>query len=365
MTKPRLGVLFGGRSGEHEISIISARSVIRAADRTKYSIVPLGITKEGRWLCPAPSLDLLVACGGDDLRGLPLPDGPQFTWEASLLPPAAALAALDVVFPVLHGPYGEDGTVQGLLELADVPYVGAGVAASAVGMDKALQKAILCRAGLPVVRYRTVLRSVWERHPQEVMDAIEAEFPYPCFVKPVNLGSSVGISKVRDREALALALFEAAQLDRKVLVEEGIPAREIECAVLGNEEPQASVVGEIIPHREFYDYEAKYHDDRTELVVPADLPRHVAEEVRELALQTYRALDCAGMGRVDFFLDRNTGRVYVNELNTIPGFTSVSMYPRLWEASGLPYPDLIDRLVALALERHQDKRRTRRTTRDE
>ncbi len=361
MKKTRLGVLFGGRSGEHEVSLVSARSVIRAIDQSKYAIIPLGITKDGHWLAPPESREML-ACGDETLRSLPLPEVVETMHAPGLLPPAEALSSLDVVFPVLHGPYAEDGTVQGLLELADVPYVGAGVTGSAIGMDKALQKAVLCQAGVPVVRYRMFLRSQWEKAPDGVIAQIEDEFGYPCFIKPVNLGSSVGISKAHDRSELVQALSVAAQLDRKILVEEAIPAREIECGVLGNDDPEASVVGEIIPHREFYDYDAKYHDDQTELVVPAMLPEGLTAEVQDLAVRVFRALDCAGMGRVDFFLDKVTGRVYASELNTIPGFTSVSMYPRLWQASGVPYPELIDRLVALAIQRYQDKHRTLRTT---
>lgn len=363
MSKKRVGVLFGGRSGEHEISLISARSVIRAIDTARYDIVPIGITTEGVWLDSEGSRRLLLSSGGDDLRDVPFASSGAGHYGPGLLPPPSLFKDLDVVFPVLHGPYGEDGTVQGLLELADVPYVGAGVAGSAVGMDKALQKAVLKANGLPTPNARAVLRSRWEAHPQDVLSEIEAEFGYPCFVKPPNLGSSVGISKATDRETLAQAFHEAAQLDRKILVEQAINAREIECAVLGNDEPEASVIGEIIPFRDFYDYEAKYHDDRTQLRVPADIPAETAEECKRLAVQVYRALDCAGMGRVDFFLDRVTGKVWVNEINTIPGFTSVSMYPRLWEAAGLPYPQLVDRLIELALERYQDKRRTIRTTR--
>lgn len=365
MSKKTVGVLFGGRSGEHQISLVSARSVIRAIDTERYSILPIGLTNEGVWLDDDASRRLLTASGGDDLRDIPFARSGVGSEGAGLLPPPALFKTIDVVFPVLHGPYGEDGTIQGLLELADIPYVGAGVVGSAVGMDKAMQKAVLKAHGIPTPHARAVLRSHWERHQPDVLAEIEAEFGYPCFVKPANLGSSVGISKASDRESLALAFHEAAQLDRKILVEQAINAREIECAVLGNDDPEASVIGEIIPFREFYDYEAKYHDDRTRLQIPADIPAETAEECRRLAVQVYRALDCAGMGRVDFFLDKTSGKVWVNEINTIPGFTSVSMYPRLWEAAGLPYPQLIDRLIGLALARYQDKRRTIRTTRQD
>jgi len=266
-----------------------------------------------------------------------------------------------VVFPVLHGTFGEDGTVQGLLELANLPYVGAGVLASAAGMDKDVMKRLFRDAGLPVIPWQLVLRSDWESHPIVVRKRIEKELRYPLFVKPVNMGSSVGISKVHNRRELAAALDLAAQYDRKLLVENGIDAREIECSVLGNDHPQASVAGEVVPVNEFYDYEAKYLKEGSELVIPARLTARQAKQVREVAIRAFQAVDGAGMGRVDFLLDRKTGKVYLNEINTIPGFTSISMYPKLWEATGLPYPLLLDRLIELALERHREKSRTRFT----
>jgi len=362
--KVRVGVLFGGQSGEHEISLLSAQSVMRAMDQDKYDIVPIGITSEGRWLT-----------GGDPLRAL---TGGQVTMHKLLEAPVVHHSALevsralvpgarpsrvppvDVIFPVLHGPMGEDGTVQGLLELADIPYVGAGVTASAVGMDKAVMKDVFRVHGLPVVPYLAILRSAWEHDPAAAMAQIEAQLGFPCFVKPANLGSSVGITKVHGLVELDAALVEAASFDRKLVVEAAVPqAREIECGVLGNDDPIASVPGEIKPRREFYDYEAKYFDENTELIIPAPISDELAARVRDLAVRAFRAVDCAGMARVDFLLSAETGELYVSELNTIPGFTVVSMYPKLWEASGISYPELIDRLIELALERHGDKKRSR------
>ncbi len=361
--KIRVGVILGGRSGEHEVSLVSAQSVMNAMDKTKYEVIPIAITKEGRWIAGGDPVAALKGLPAEDthhtaLLGDPTQRGlvPQDAMEAV---ERAAPVELDVVFPVLHGPYGEDGTVQGLLELADIPYVGAGVLGSALGMDKAAMKDVFKAHGLPIVRYRVYKRLELDRNQKQVEDEIERELGYPCFVKPANLGSSVGVSKVHDRAELGPALLLAASYDRKIVVEQGINAREIECSVLGNDEPEASVLGEIIPCNEFYDYNAKYIDGRSELVIPAPLPDDLAQRIRQLAIQAFLAVDCAGMARVDFLLDRDTLDVYVNEVNTIPGFTAISMYPKLWEASGLPYPALIDRLIELALERHEEKRRTR------
>jgi D-alanine-D-alanine ligase len=364
----RVGVLFGGRSGEHEISLISARSVMRVMDPEKYEVVPIGITKEGRWLASGDPMAALSQ--GDEglsrpvaLLGDPACRGVVFLKELEPHLARALLAQLDVVFPVLHGPYGEDGTVQGLLDLAGIPYVGAGVAASALGMDKVLFKDVMRAHGIPVVQYIVVKRKEWERDPEGVLDRVEQELGYPVFTKPANLGSSVGVNKCRNRKELARGLTDAAQYDRKLLVEAAVPqAREIEVSVLGNDDPIASVPGEIIPSREFYSYAAKYLDDgerASQLLIPAPLPEEVAERVRELAIRAYLAVDCAGMARVDFLLSRETGELYVSELNTIPGFTAISMYPKLWEASGIPYPELIDRLIGLALERRADLARNR------
>jgi D-alanine-D-alanine ligase len=375
MSRPlRVAVIFGGRSGEHEVSLTSAQAIIRALEARpeKYEVLLIGITKEGRWLIGGNPLQALLAA----VQGQPALLASAVA-EASvaadpgagglvLLPKRAGVPepaapgdgrAIDVVFPVLHGPYGEDGTVQGLLELADVPYVGAGVLASAVGMDKALMKAVFRQAGLPVLDYRVVLRRRWLERPQAIEDEIEREFGYPVFVKPANLGSSVGVSKVHDRSELRPAIAEAARHDRKILVERAAPdCREIEVSVLGNDDPIASVPGEIVPHREFYDYSAKYLEEGTQLIIPARLPASTAERVRELAIAAFKAIDCAGMARVDFFVSRDGRAVWVNEINTIPGFTPISMYPKLWEASGIPFPELVDRLIELALERHRERR---------
>jgi len=368
MGRIRVGVLFGGRSGEHEISLISARSVMRVMDPEKYEVVPIGITKEGRWLASGDPMAALSQGDEGLSRPVALLGDPACRGVVSLkeLEPhlaRALLAELDVVFPVLHGPYGEDGTVQGLLDLAGIPYVGAGVAASALGMDKVLFKDVMRAHGIPVVQYIVVKRKEWERDPEGVLDRVEQELEYPVFTKPANLGSSVGVNKCRNRKELARGLTDAAQYDRKLLVEAAVPqAREIEVSVLGNDDPIASVPGEIIPSREFYSYAAKYLDDgerASQLLIPAPLPEEVAERVRELAIRAYLAVDCAGMARVDFLLSRETGELYVSELNTIPGFTAISMYPKLWEASGIPYPELIDRLIGLALERRADLARNR------
>lgn len=364
--KIRLGILFGGRSGEHEVSLESAASVMNALDPAKYEVTPIGITKEGRWtlgrtLAEGKAPDLAAVIGhGKPVAASADPSGPKLIpLTRPLLAKSDAIPRLDVVFPVLHGTFGEDGTVQGLLELAGIPYVGAGVLASAAGMDKDVMKRLFRDAGLPVVKWILALRTEWENHSAALRKRIEREIGYPAFVKPANLGSSVGISKVRRKADLGAALTLAAQYDRKILVEKAIAAREIECAVLGNDQPEASVTGEVVPVNEFYDYEAKYVSEGSDLIIPARLGDRKTREVRALAIRAFKAIDGAGMGRVDFLLDRKTGKLWVNEINTIPGFTSISMYPKLWEASGLPYPRLIDRLIELALERHQEKSRTR------
>lgn len=355
--KIRVGIIFGGRSGEHEVSLSSARSVMDALDKQKYEIVPIGIDKNGRWLTHEP-LQTLQQGGGY----APLAAGTQ---TAALTSPAnkaaaqlagfTAVAELDVIFPVLHGPYGEDGTIQGLLELADLPYVGAGVVGSAVGMDKAIFKQVMAASGLPVLPWELLLASQWRQQPEAQIARIEAALSYPVFTKPANLGSSVGISRCRDRAELEAGLTEAARYDRRIVVEQGINGRELEVAVLGNDQPLASVVGEVRPRRAFYDYVAKYVSDDSELLIPAPLSAEMAETVRHLAVQAYLAIDCAGLGRVDLLLDKDYGKLYLNEINTIPGFTEISMYPKLWEASGVSYSELLDRLLSLAIERHQEK----------
>jgi D-alanine-D-alanine ligase len=360
----RVGVIFGGRSGEHEVSLRSAESIMRAIDRDKYDVLPIGITKEGRWIAGGDPLKALKA-GGEGAVTAALIGEPGDPTIKALQPvdsstqSLTSIAAVDVIFPVLHGPYGEDGTVQGLLELADIPYVGAGVVGSAVGMDKGVFKAVMVAQGIPVLPYQVVLRSEWDADPAGVTARVESRLRYPVFVKPANLGSSVGIHKARDRAGLAAALDDAARYDRRLLVEQGITAREIEVSVLGNDDPIASVPGEIVPGDEFYSYTDKYINDAARLLIPAPIDEGLAARVRELAVMAYRAIDCAGLARADFLLDKDTGELWMNELNTIPGFTSISMYPKLWEASGIPYADLIDRLIRLALERHADRRRNK------
>ena len=372
-TKLRIGILFGGKSGEHEISLRSARSIVEAIDRTKYTVVELGIAKDGRWLATEDSALLLhgftpqriEAQAGRD-RGLH-----ALTLAASAANPSAGVP-IDIVFPVLHGTFGEDGTVQGLLELADVPYVGSGVLGSAAGMDKDAMKRLFASAGLPQTPHYTILRSDWDKAPEATTAEIETRLRYPLFVKPANLGSSVGISKVHERSGLAPALDLAAGFDRKIIVEQGVGGpgvkpRELEVAVLGNDCPEVSVVGEIIPSKEFYDYEAKYEiagPDESQSIIPAaNLSVAESEHIRQTALAAFRACDCAGLARVDFLMAPSSqeGRpsgIYLNEINTMPGFTSISMYPKLWAASGLNYSELIDKLLQLALERHAEKRRT-------
>lgn len=356
MSRLRVGVLFGGRSGEHEVSLRSARAVVAAFDPDRYEVALLAIDKQGRWLLGQSAAALLAA--PHDLAPRLESDQPAALTSVRPEIRGESLAGLDVIFPVLHGPLGEDGTVQGLLELADLPYVGCGVAASAVGMDKATCKAVFAAHGLPQAPYVALKRSRWETAPAAVLDAIEAQLSYPVFVKPANLGSSVGISKATDRASLRQALNEAARYDRRLVVEQGIDAREIEVSVLGNDQPLASLPGEIVPRREFYDYAAKYISDDSELLIPAPLSPELTAEVQRLAVAAFLAIDGAGMARVDFLLDRQSGQLYVNEVNTIPGFTSISMYPKLWEASGLPFPQLLDRLIELALERHADRSRS-------
>ena len=364
--KIRVGLVFGGRSGEHEVSLASARSVMANLDSNKYEVVPLGITKNGTWLLgdePTHALvqgtqqqttaehTTAVTLTGDPTvrRLIPLQGNERLRDDG----------ALDVIFPVLHGTYGEDGTLQGLLEMANVPYVGCGVLGAALGMDKEKMKMVFSSVGLPNVDYFVCRRNEWERSPETVMNVVEQSLGYPCFVKPVNMGSSVGINKAHNRTELEHALQVAADYDRKIIIERGINCRELECAVLGNDEPIVSVVGEVVSSGEFYDYNAKYIDGKSQVVIPADLPQATAEEVRRQAIKAFLALDLSGLSRVDFFLERETNKVYINEVNTLPGFTEISMYPKLWAASGLSYPQLLDRLIELAIERHADRQRNK------
>jgi D-alanine-D-alanine ligase len=391
MKKLRVGVLFGGRSGEHEVSLLSAASVLNAIDKSKYEVIPIGITKQGRWVTAAHAERLLQGKSTDTSEARPLRAGdPEATESAAVLargegvvvPPmpgnnhsalvpfetdAKQLRAavnpvdVDIIFPVLHGTFGEDGTIQGLLELADIAYVGAGVLGSAAGMDKDVMKRLFRDAGLPIVKHVAVLRSQWRTEPKKVRKQIETVLKYPVFVKPANLGSSVGISKAHDGSELGAAMDEAARFDRKLVVEQGVggkngKAREIECAVLGNDEPVASVAGEIVPVKEFYDYSAKYLVEGSESIIPAKIGKAKQKEVQRLAVEAFRAVDCAGMARVDFLMEPRRGKMYVNEINTIPGFTSISMYPKMWEASGVSYAELMDRLIQLGLERHAEKK---------
>jgi len=381
--KLRIGILFGGRSGEHEVSLLSATSILNAIDRTKYEVIPIGITKQGQWLTPTEAQHLLQG----DTKPAPIlpksskPKSIQLSAGADLALQNTALAqkngslaqSLDVIFPVLHGTFGEDGTIQGLLELADIAYVGSGVLGSATGMDKSAMKQLFAAAGLPQTPHVNLLRSEWKADARRCIRLIEKNLAYPVFVKPANLGSSVGISKVHDRSELDPAMDLAAGYDRKLIIEQGVGGpgakpRELEVAVLGNDSPEASVVGEIVPSAEFYDYNAKYHSAASLPIIPAVLSESESVYIRKMAIAAFRACDCAGLARVDFLMETavkagknkkpKPARIYLNEINTMPGFTSISMYPKLWEASGVPYKQLIDRLIALAAERHQEKQQT-------
>lgn len=359
----RVGVLFGGRSGEHEVSLASARNVMDALRKAGHTVVPMGITPQGHWLTTGDPLALLTgeataaSPGPVTLNGHHTKEEDHAAW--ALLPQTskdAPLPSIDLIFPVLHGPYGEDGTVQGLLEMANLPYVGSGVLASAVAMDKAIAKQLFAQVGLRQAPYTVVMRQAWQSEPDRILAKIEREFAYPVFVKPANLGSSVGVSKAQDRSELSTALTLASRYDRKILVEMAVPnVREIEVSVLGNDEPIVSVPGEIVPGREFYDYEAKYLDDSSQLLIPAPIDAALTTEVQTMARLAYQTVDGAGLARVDFLLDDASQTIYLNEINTMPGFTRISMYPKLWEASGISYPDLVNRLLELALERHADR----------
>jgi D-alanine-D-alanine ligase len=399
MKKLKVGILFGGRSGEHEVSLLSAASVMQAIDKSRFDVVPIGITKSGRWVTASHAAQMLggssaapesiptiaasagegkhlragdpsttpgaaLLAGGESVMVPPMPDASSMVPFAN--DPAELRSAVpinvDVIFPVLHGTFGEDGTIQGLLELADIAYVGAGVLGSAAGMDKDAMKRLFIAAGLPIVKHVTVLRSQWQRDAKKVRKEIESRLKYPLFVKPANLGSSVGISKVHNADELPAAMNTAAGFDRKIVIEQGVgnkkqKAREIEVSVLGNDDPQASVAGEIVPAAEFYDYAAKYLDEGSKLLIPARLTKPQMKKVQQLAVAAFRAVDCSGLARVDFLMDPRTGKLCVNEINTMPGFTAISMYPKLWAASGVKYTGLITRLIELALERHAEKKK--------
>src|SRR5262244_3664791 len=390
MEKLRVGILFGGRSGEHEVSLLSAASVLNAIDKEKYDVVPIGITKDGRWLTAEHAENLLTGklvleprqlrAGDPELtqpaavlaRGEAVVVPPEpihrqtglmpFQTDAGLMRRASDRAInVDVIFPVLHGTFGEDGTIQGLFELADIPYVGAGVLGSAAGMDKDIMKSLFIAAGLPIVKHATILRSDWKKDHKRV-EKLVGRLKYPVFVKPANLGSSVGISKAHNKKELGPAIEGAAKFDRKIVIEQGVggnkdKAREIECSVLGNDDPAASVPGEIVPIKESYDYDAKYLDEGSQLIIPAKLTKAETKKVQELAIKAFKAVDCSGLARVDFLMDPKSRKIYLNEINTMPGFTAISMYPKLWAASGLEYSELIDRLVQLGLERFEEKKK--------
>jgi D-alanine-D-alanine ligase len=355
--KLRVGVLFGGRSGEHEVSLASAASIIRGLDPQKYEAVPIGITKEGHWLIGEGAQKMLPEVLRTGQRVVMSADPTESA--LMLLDGSPRGQKLDVVFPVIHGTFGEDGTMQGLLELAGLPFVGAGVLGSAIGMDKDVAKKLMQVAGIPVVPWIAVHRADWESDAKKIRRTVEKKFKYPVFVKPATLGSSVGMTKVHSRAELGPALDLAAEFAMKIMVERAVSAREIEVSVLGNHDPRASIPGEIVPHREFYDYAAKYLEEGTQLLIPAKLTKSEVKKVQAMAVTAFRALELSGMARVDFFIEKRGGKIFLNEVNTIPGFTSISMYPKLWEANGIPFRELVTKLIDLALEQHREKARTK------
>ncbi len=356
--KIKVGVIFGGRSGEHEVSLVSAQSVIKTLDRNKYDVIPIGISKQGLWLTGNDAMKYLKTGQGENISQNFISPEPDTKEIVKVLnnKPKTIQKLLDVVFPLLHGPYGEDGAIQGLFELSDLPYVGAGVLASACGMDKAIMKALFEKAGLPIGNYISFTHHEWSKNISFYQNEIKEKIKFPLFTKPANLGSSVGIMKCHDESELKSGVEEAFKFDRKVVIEENIVGREIECSVLGNNEPKASLPGEVKPKREFYDYEAKYVTGDSDLIIPAKLTDQEVSEIQKLAIKTFKSIDCSGLARVDFFI-KEDGQIVVNEINTMPGFTSISMYPKLWEVSGLPYASLLDELIELALERHEEKKK--------
>lgn len=359
MKKLRVAVIFGGRSGEHEVSLLSAASVIEAMNKDKYEVIPVGITKEGKWITSADAIEYLQKGTGKAVETALLADPTRKQLVTFNKNDNTALlgSEIDVIFPVLHGTFGEDGTIQGLFEMANIPYVGAGVLASSTGMDKAIMKALFKQKRIPQCKYKTFLRKEWESDPARITALIKKDIGFPCFVKPANLGSSVGISKAPSIDDLKNSIDLAAKYDRKIIVEEFVNAREIEVAVLGNDEPVASVPGEIVFNNDYYDYDAKYLDGKSQMRIPAEIPYDLANKIRRYAVEAFLAIDGSGLSRVDFFVTKDSNKIYINEINTLPGFTKFSMYPKMWEASGIAYDKLIDKLIELALERHQDKNR--------
>ncbi|KAB3532477.1 D-alanine--D-alanine ligase [Alkaliphilus serpentinus] len=364
MSKLNVMVLFGGRSGEHEVSLMSAASILKAISKEKYNVIPVGITKDGLWRVCNNHIDEIESGEWEGIHNLLL-ESNKTNDCISLLPLEKfngyvstdnnSLQKIDVVFPVLHGPYGEDGTVQGLLEIAGIPYVGAGVLASALAMDKAMIKKLFISERIPQAAFEVIYMKAFRRNPDTYINALEEKFNYPVFVKPANLGSSVGISKAKDRKQLLEAIEEAGKFDRKIVIEENINGREIECSVLGNDDPIASLPAEIIPSHEFYDYQDKYFDGKTQFIIPADISDAMIKEIQEMAIRSYKLIDCTGLARIDFFIERDTNKILLNEINTMPGFTKISMYPKMWEATGIPYEELFNRLIQLAIDRFRDK----------
>ena len=360
--KIRIGIIFGGRSGEHDVSLVSAASIMKALDKDKYEIIPIGVTRTGVWLTDVTT-EMMEKYSKtkdkDALKGARKVVFSSDTENKGLIAlnenGKNEMIKLDVVFPINHGTYGEDGTLQGMLDQADMPYVGCGVIASAAGMDKTIAKKLFKDSGLAIAPYVEILRCDWRSNPEDSIKVMEKDIGYPCFVKPVNSGSSVGITKAHNKDEFKKAMNEACKYDRKILIEKAINAREIEVSVMGNDHPKASLPGEIVPCNEFYDYSAKYIDDKSKLEIPAKLPEDLIEKIRESAVKAYKSLDGAGLARVDFFVEKGTNNIIINEINTLPGFTSISMYPKLWEATGLPYSQLLDKLIELAMERYKDK----------
>lgn len=362
-SKIKVGVIFGGRSGEHEVSIVSAQSIIKALDKKKYEVIPIGITKQGKWIAGSKAVEILKQ-GSKKLpfKSVLMPDPTEQNitqvQEKGLSPAKGQQATrqVDVIFPVVHGTYGEDGSLQGMLELANLPYVGAGVLGSAMAMDKVIQKQMAENFNIPIVKYEWFYGKDWKKNKNAILNKISKNLKYPVFTKPANLGSSVGIGKCHNRQELIKGINVAVKYDNKVIVEQGVNnAHEIEIAVLGNNDPKASVPGEIIPSGEFYDYNAKYVDDQSQVIIPAKLPAKTVKQVQRIAVEIFKVLNLSGMARIDFFVTKGSHKIYLNEVNTIPGFTSISMYPKLWEASGLPYSKLIDKLIDLAIQRHKEK----------